>query len=136
MSFTPWAGCQTGGAHIRLQTAVASDKSPPMTFLAWLVFLASAVLEVGGDALVRMGLRGRGLILIVAGFLALGCYGLVVNTVRWDFARLLGVYVAIFALVSVVFGRFVFRESIPMSTWIGIAIILIGGMVIQFGAPR
>ena len=107
-----------------------------MTFLAWLVFLASAVLEVGGDALVRMGLRGRGLILIVAGFLALGCYGLVVNTVRWDFARLLGVYVAIFALVSVVFGRFVFRESIPMSTWIGIAIILIGGMVIQFGAPR
>ena len=30
---------------------------PPV--LAWLIFLAAAVLEVGGDAVVRLGLRGR-----------------------------------------------------------------------------
>ena len=60
-------------------------------------------------------------------------YGLLVNTVRWDFSRLLGVYVAVFALVSVMCGRFVFGESVPNSTWVGLAIIVAGGLVIQFG---
>jgi small multidrug resistance family-3 protein len=60
-------------------------------------------------------------------------YGLLVNTVRWDFSRLLGVYVAVFALVSVMCGRFVFGESVPNSTWVGLAVIVAGGLVIQFG---
>ena len=54
--------------------------------------------------------------------------------VRWDFSRLLGVYVGAFALVSVVFGRLLFKESVPPSTWVGLALILAGGLVIQFGA--
>ena len=101
---------------------------------AWLVFIAAAILEVGGDALIRKGLRGSGLALIVAGFAVLGCYGLVVNIVRWDFSRLLGVYVAVFAVISVLAGRVVFRESVPVSTWIGLAVIVAGGLIIQFGA--
>jgi len=60
-------------------------------------------------------------------------YGLLVNTVKWDFSKLLGVYVAVFALVSVLFGLFVFGESVPKSTWMGLLIIIIGGLVIQFG---
>ena len=82
----------------------------------------------------RKGLRGSGLALIVAGFVALGCYGLVVNIVRWDFSRLLGVYVAVFAVISVLAGRVVFRENVPVSTWIGLAVIVAGGLIIQFGA--
>ena len=70
---------------------------------------------------------------IVAGGLMLAAYGLLVNTVRWDFSKLLGVYVAVFALVSVLCGRFVFGEEVPLATWLGLAIIVIGGMVIQFG---
>jgi multidrug transporter EmrE-like cation transporter len=35
--------------------------------------------------------------------------------------------------VSVMCGRFVFGESVPNSTWMGLAIIIAGGMVIQFG---
>ena len=101
---------------------------------AWLVFIAAAILEVGGDALIRKGLRGSGLALIVAGFVVLGCYGLVVNMVRWDFSRLLGVYVAVFAVISVLAGRVVFRENVPVSTWIGLAVIVAGGLIIQFGA--
>ena len=101
---------------------------------AWLVFIAAAILEVGGDALIRKGLRGSGLALIVAGFAALGCYGLVVNIVRWDFSRLLGVYVAVFAVISVLAGRVLFRENVPVSTWIGLAVIVAGGLIIQFGA--
>jgi drug/metabolite transporter superfamily protein YnfA len=104
-----------------------------MTLLAWLVFLAAAILEVGGDALIRKGLRTSGIALIAAGFITLGCYGLVVNLVRWDFSKLLGVYVAIFAVVSILFGKLIFKEQIPTTTWIGLAIIVAGGLIIQFG---
>lgn len=104
-----------------------------MTLLAWVIFIAAAVLEVGGDAVIRKGLRGGMVWLIIAGFLILGCYGVVVNTVKWDFSRLLGVYVAVFAVVSVLAGRFVFKETVPVSTWAGLAIIVIGGTVIQMG---
>jgi small multidrug resistance family-3 protein len=105
-----------------------------MNFLAWLIFLAAALLEVGGDAVVRGGLRGHRIFLIAFGCLMLGTYGIVVNTVRWDFSRLLGVYVAIFALISVLFGHFVFKETIPLATWLGLVLIVSGGLVIQFGA--
>jgi len=101
---------------------------------AWIVFIAAAVLEVGGDAVIRKGLHGKTAWCIALGFLMLGCYGVVVNTVRWDFSRLLGVYVAVFAVVSVLAGRFLFKETIPLSTWLGLAIIVTGGAVIQIGA--
>ena len=104
-----------------------------MTYLAWLVFVAAAVLEVGGDAVVRRGLRGGGLSVIALGFAMLGSYGVVVNVVKWDFSRLLGVYVAVFAVVSILFGRFVFGEKISPATWIGLAVIVCGAMIIQFG---
>ncbi len=104
-----------------------------MTPFAWVVFIAAATLEVAGDAVIRKGLRGSILWFILLGFLMLGCYGVVVNTVKWDFSRLLGVYVAVFAVVSVLAGRLVFRETIPVSTWLGLAIIVAGGAVIQTG---
>ena len=104
-----------------------------MNPLVWGIFLAAAIMEVAGDAIIRKGLRGGGALLIALGFLVLGGYGIVVNTVRWDFSKLLGVYVCVFALVSILAGRFVFKEMIPVSTWIGLAIIMIGGAVIQFG---
>ena len=104
-----------------------------MTFVTWLIFIVAALLEVGGDAAMRRGLRGGGLLFILAGFLVLGFYGLVVNMVKWDFSKLLGVYVAVFAVISVLCGRYVFKESIPSSTWLGLAVIVVGGLIIQFG---
>jgi drug/metabolite transporter superfamily protein YnfA len=101
--------------------------------VAWLIFVGAAVLEVGGDAVVRKGLRGSGLIIILAGFLMLGCYGLVVNMVEWDFSKLLGVYVSVFALISLLFGRFLFHETISTTTWAGVIVIVLGGLIIQFG---
>ncbi len=105
-----------------------------MPFFAWLIFLAAAMFEVAGDAVIRKGLRGGGLTLVAVGFAMLGCYGVIVNIVQWDFSRLLGVYVAVFAAVSVAWGRFVFDERVPPTTWMGLAIIVAGGLVIQFGA--
>jgi len=105
-----------------------------VTYLAWLIFVGAAVLEVGGDAVIRKGLRVRSLIIILTGCAILGCYGVVVNIVKWDFSKLLGVYVAIFAIISILFGQFVFRENIPNSTWIGLLVIICGGLIIQFGS--
>ncbi len=99
------------------------------------VLVAAAALEVGGDALIRKGLRGGGLALIVLGFGVLGSYGIVVNLLELDFSRLLGVYVGVFALVSVLAGRFVFGDAVPNATWIGLAVVLAGSLIIQLG-PR
>jgi drug/metabolite transporter superfamily protein YnfA len=101
--------------------------------MAWFVFVVAAALEVGGDAVVRKGLRGGGMLVVAGGCLMLAGYGLVVNMVAWDFSKLLGVYVAIFAIVSVLVGRFVFDERIPPATWVGLGVIVIGGLIIQFG---
>jgi small multidrug resistance family-3 protein len=104
-----------------------------MSVVAWLVFIAAALLEVGGDAGVRRGLCGGGAVCIAAGCAALACYGLVVNSVKWDFSKLLGVYVGFFAAASVLVGRFVFSEVVPPSTWLGLALIILGGLIIQIG---
>jgi small multidrug resistance family-3 protein len=102
--------------------------------LAWMTFFIAGVLEVGGDAVVRRGLQRGSPAIIVLGCALLGSYGVVVNSVAWDFSKLLGVYVAFFALLSVLFGRYFFDEHVPASTWSGCALIAIGGLVIQFGS--
>lgn len=107
-----------------------------MTLSAWLIFVLAALLEVGGDAIIRKGLRTQGVLLVAAGFVILGAYGIVVNTVKWDFSKLLGVYVAIFAVISILFGQFVFKETIPLPTWLGLAVIVAGGLIIQFGSSQ
>ena len=99
----------------------------------WGIFVASAVLEVGGDALIRAGLRGERVALVVAGFLILGSYGVLLNTMTWDFTRLLGTYVAVFALTSALFGCFVFREVPSPTTWFGLVLVLAGAAVMQLG---
>ena len=44
-----------------------------MTLLIWITFIAAAVLEVGGDAFIRKGLRGSGAAFIAGGCLMLSC---------------------------------------------------------------
>jgi drug/metabolite transporter superfamily protein YnfA len=104
-----------------------------MQFLPWIAFALAAIFEVSGDAVVRMGIKSNNIILMLLGAATLGGYGLIVNSVDWNFAKIFGVYVSAFALVAVLFGKFVFREQIPISTWLGLLIIICGGLVIQFG---
>jgi drug/metabolite transporter superfamily protein YnfA len=99
------------------------------------IFLGAAVLEVAGDAVVRKGLREGGVASILVGCFMLGLYGLVVNLIQWDFARLLGVYVSVFAVISLFFGWVIFKETIPFPTWVGLGLIVAGGLIIQFGDP-
>ncbi|HTP25462.1 MAG TPA: hypothetical protein VMK12_07355 [Anaeromyxobacteraceae bacterium] len=103
---------------------------------AYLILAAAAVLEVAGDAIIRKGLRGGGLVVVGLGFGVLGSYGVVVNLLGFDFSRLLGAYVGVFGVVSVLIGRLVFRESVPFSTWAGLSLVLLGSLVIHLGHSR
>jgi small multidrug resistance family-3 protein len=102
-----------------------------LSYIAWIVFILSAALGVGGDAIIRKGLFGKSYLLITTGCLVLAGYGLFVNTLKWDFSKLLGVYVSIFALISVLFGKIFFHDTISIGTIVGIAFIVIGGLVIH-----
>jgi len=104
--------------------------------LFFALFVAAATLEVGGDAVIRAGLRGTRPWLVAVGFVVVGSYGVVVNLIPLEFSRLLGVYVGVFALVSVGAGRYVFGERVAPSTWVGLGVILLGSAIIQWGARR
>jgi drug/metabolite transporter superfamily protein YnfA len=104
-----------------------------MNLVIWLVFAAAALLEVGGDAVIRKGLRSQSAVWLLLGSAVLAAYGMFVNSIKWDFSKLLGIYVGFFATASILIGRYVFREEIPASTWCGLALIILGSLVIQFG---
>ena len=104
-----------------------------MGTLLWLFLAAS--LEAGGDAIVRGGLRTSGgarVLWFLAGAIVLFSYGYTVNTPKWDFGRLLGIYVTLFFLVAQLIGWLFFHELPSRAIIAGGALILLGGGVITF----
>jgi hypothetical protein len=105
------------------------------TWLTPLLLLIAAVLEVGGDAIVRAGLKGHAGI-TRAGLLALGAivlfgYGVFVNTAPADFGRLLGIYVVLFFVVAQLVNLVAFGVRPGMGIIAGGALIVAGGVVIS-----
>ena len=99
-----------------------------------LILLLAAVLEAGGDALVRHGLRGpsaQRLVWMAAGGLVLFAYGCAVNTPSWDFGRLLGVYVVFFFVVAQLISWLIFHQKPSLAVLVGGVFIVIGGIVIS-----
>ena len=101
---------------------------------ALLALLAAALLEVGGDALVRGGLNAGSmpwrLGLIGAGGVVLLLYGLMVNAPAWDFGRLLGVYVAVFFVVAQLVNLVAFGARPSYGVLAGGALIVAGGLTV------
>ena len=108
-----------------------------MSYALPLLFIA-ALLEAGGDAIVRMGIRAPATttktVWFLVAALVLFSYGYVVNSPRWDFGRLLGVYVVFFFVVAQLFSWLVFRQLPSATVLIGGAFIVLGGVIISFGS--
>ena len=104
--------------------------NPGMTAL---LLLAAAILEVGGDAIVRFGLRTHGagskVLLFACGAAVLFAYGIFVNTAPVDFGRLLGIYVVLFFIVAQIVNRFAFGMMPSMPIIVGGGFIVIGGSI-------
>jgi drug/metabolite transporter superfamily protein YnfA len=93
------------------------------------LLMAAAILEVGGDALLRRGLEPRAWMFAV-GAASLVIYGIVVNQGSLDFGRLMGVYIAVFFVVSQIVAMIFFRELPPLRTILGGTLIVAGGLTI------
>src|SRR5262245_52421286 len=79
-----------------------------------IVLFSAAVLEAGGDAIIRLGLRNSAplikTLLFVAGGLVLFSYGWVVNTAPWNFGQLIGIYIVFFFVVAQILSWLVFAQ--------------------------
>ncbi len=96
------------------------------------MLVLAAILEVGGDAFVQWGIRGGRTAGFILGAIVLFSYGLAVNTPRWDFGRLLGIYICVFFVVSQLVAHFVFHQHIKAPVLAGGALVIAGGLVMTF----
>lgn len=93
------------------------------------ILILAAALEVGGDALIRIGLAGP-YYSMVAGAATLFAYGVLVNKSGLDFNRLMGIYIAVFFVVSQVISFVLFKEIPDDRILLGGGFIVAGGLLI------
>ena len=103
--------------------------------IALLVLFLAAILEAGGDALVRTGLEAttaaRKLALFAAGAVVLFAYGYAVNAPRWDFGKLLGIYVVFFFVVAQAIAWIGFGQKPSLPVLVGGVFVVTGGLIIS-----
>ncbi len=115
-------------------SAFARVASNPLGALAVLVL--AALLEVFGDSFFQVGFHrssgwGR-LLAFAAGAAVLAAYGATVNLPRWDFGRLLGVYVALFFLMAQIVNKVRFGQAPTVPIYMGGGLIVAGGLLMAF----
>jgi drug/metabolite transporter superfamily protein YnfA len=81
-----------------------------MQLILGVTFALAAIFEVGGDAVIRMGIKNNNIILMFLEAAALGVYGLIVNSIDWDFSKIFGYTLvclrcSVFSLASFCFGN-------------------------------
>jgi small multidrug resistance family-3 protein len=100
-----------------------------------LVLGLAAFLEAYGDSSFQTALyRSTGVSRIFALLIGAGslvAYGLVVNTPRWDFGQLLGLYVVLFFLLAQVVARVRFGQTPTLPVLFGGTLIVAGGVIIS-----
>ena len=96
----------------------------------------AAFLEAWGDSFFQSAFyRSTGtsrLIAIFCGTIVLALYGSTVNLPRWDFGKLLGVYVVLFFLAAQLLAKLRFGQSPTLPIYLGGSLIVIGGCVVAF----
>ncbi len=101
---------------------------------AFAILAICALLEAGGDALVRKGMHAdsiaRRAALYVFAAAVLFAYGWLVNRPPWSFGSLLGIYVVLFFVVAQILAFTVFGERPTPWLAIGGLLIISGGILI------
>lgn len=109
----------------------------PLGAIAVLSF--AAFLETWGDSFFQSAFyRSTGAArigAIVAGTLVLTAYGSVVNIPRWDFGKLLGIYVVLFFIVAQILNKVRFGQAPTPPIYAGGALIVAGGLVMALWRP-
>jgi drug/metabolite transporter superfamily protein YnfA len=103
----------------------------------WTIWILPGIvggyLALAGAILIRKGQRGGGISFIFAGALTFAFYGVAVNVVPWSFSRLIFAYVAAFTLITFIWRQFVFGQKLSKVTWLGVAIVVVGSLIVVFG---
>lgn len=97
------------------------------------VLCVAALLEAWGDSFFQSGFyrsSGAGRVVpIVAGTVVLALYGSTVNLPRWEFGKLIGIYVVLFFLAAQIVAKVRFGQSPTQPIYLGGSLIVIGGIV-------
>jgi len=106
----------------------------PIVFL-----LIATILEVGGDAVLRLGIYNHaGLLrigLFVAGASLLFGYGCFLNLAPLQFGQVVGLYLATLFVIWQVINFLVFHIAPTPPILIGGALIVAGGCIVSFWRP-
>ena len=101
---------------------------------AVLILILAALLEAGGDAILRSGLHSatlwRRALLFAVAAAVLFAYGWTVNRPPWDFGKLLGLYVAFFFVIAQLISWLAFKQPPSLQVLCGGGLIVAGGVVI------
>jgi small multidrug resistance family-3 protein len=105
---------------------------------ALFILFVAAVLEAGGDALVRSGkhapVSSTRVVFWLTGAAVLFSYGYLVNAPPWDFGRLLGIYVVFFFVVAQIISWAAFHQRPDRWIVIGGCFVILGGFVMSMGS--
>src|ERR1700689_1666075 len=101
---------------------------------AILVLFLAALLEAGGDAVIRAGLHKvlfwQRASLFAAAAVVLFAYGWTVNAPPWDFGKLLGLYVVFFFLTAHAISWMILKQIPSVAILVGGMFIVTGGIII------
>ncbi len=104
-----------------------------------ILLVIATILEVSGDAMIRMGIYGHaGLTrvgLFVLGAALLFGYGTFLNLAPLEFGRVVGLYIGTLFLVWQVINWLVFRASPTLPILLGGALIIAGGAIVTMWQP-
>jgi hypothetical protein len=110
------------------------QRFPPLAFL-----LVATVLEVSGDAVVRLAIHHRAGVprvgLFLAGATLLLGYGSFLNLAPLEFGRVVGLYIATLFVVWQIISFIAFRSIPSLPIVVGGALVIAGGAIITFWKP-
>ncbi len=107
---------------------------PPLILL-----IAATILEVSGDAVVRMAIYDHAgplrLALFGVGAALLFGYGSFLNLGSLEFGKVVGLYIATLFVVWQIINFIAFRTAPSLPIYLGGALIICGGLVVTYWKP-